>query len=166
MRAVEAEQLRARRLVAHVAVRAGVVGGEEDVRRRARTSLLSASSTLCDVALGLASSTATMSVALRQRQRLLDRFGQPRAARFGIVLQAIDDDLDVVLDAAVELQVVGQPHDLAIDAGADEAALEHVREEVLVLALLAADDRGEDQEARALRQGEDAGEDLLARSGR
>ncbi len=38
-------------------------------------------------------------------------------------------------------------------------------EQVLVLALLAADDRGEDQEARPLRQGEDAGEDLLARLG-
>ena len=40
--------------------------------------------------------------------------------------------------------------------------LQHVREEVLVLALLAADDRGEDEEARPLGQGEDAGDDLLA----
>ena len=70
-----------------------------------------------------------------------------------------------MLDAAVELQVVGQAHDLAIDPGADETALEHVREQVLVLALLAANDRGQDEEPRALRQGQDASQDLLARLG-
>ena len=89
-----------------------------------------------------------------------------RGRTFGVVLQPVDDDLDVVLDLPVELQVVGQAHDLAVDPGADEAALEHVGEEVLVLALLAADDRGQDQEARARRQGQDAGDDLLARLGR
>ena len=88
-----------------------------------------------------------------------------RGRTSGIDLQAIDDDLDVVLDPAIELQVVGQADDLAIDAGADEAALEHVGEEVLVFALLAADHRSEDEEARAFRQGEDAAEDLLARLG-
>ena len=102
--------------------------------------------------------------AFAQRQRLLDGLRQARA-NVRLVLEAVDDDLDVVLDAAVELQVVGEPDDLAIDAGADEAALEHVGEQVLVFALLAADDRGQDQEARAFRQGQDAGDDLLARLG-
>ena len=105
-----------------------------------------------------------MSEPFAQGQRLLDRLGQPRP-HLRLVLQPVDDDLDVVLDPAVELQVVGQADDLAIDAGADEAALEHVLEQVLVLALLAADDRGQDEEARPVRQGEDAGDDLLARLG-
>ncbi len=96
-----------------------------------------------------------------ERQRLFDRLRQPRPL-LGVGLQPVDDDLDVVLDAPVELQVVGQPHDLAVDAGADEAALEHVGEEVLVLALLSADDRGQHEEPRPLRQGEDAADDLLA----
>ena len=99
--------------------------------------------------------------AFAQGQGLLDGLGQARPD-LRLDLQPVDDDLDVVLDAPVELQVVGQAHDLAIDAGADEAALEHVGEQVLVLALLAANDRSQDEEARALRQGQDAGEDLLA----
>ena len=105
-------------------------------------------------------------VPVGERERLLDRLGQRAAAPFGVGLEPVDDDLDVVLDALVELQVVGQLHDLAIDAGADVAALHHVREEVLVLALLPADDRGEHQEPRPFRQREDAADDLLARLGR
>ena len=81
-------------------------------------------------------------------------------------LQPVDDDLDGVLDALVELQVVGQLHELAVDAGADVAALHHVGEEVLELALLAANHRGEHQKPRALRQREDAADDLLAGLGR
>ena len=52
--------------------------------------------------------------------RLLDRLGQPRRGS-GAGLEPVDDDLDVVLDLAVELQVVGQPDDLAVDAGPQEA---------------------------------------------
>ncbi len=102
--------------------------------------------------------------AFAEGQGLLDGLRQARP-HFRLELQPVDDDLDVVLDAAVELEVVGQPHDLAIDAGADEAALEHVLEEVLVLALLAAHHGRQDEEARPLRQGQDAGEDLFARLG-
>src|SRR5207253_8434723 len=53
--------------------------------------------------------------------------------------------------------------ELAIDAGADEPALEHVLEKILVFALLAANDRSEDQEAGPFGKGENATEDLLAR---
>ena len=43
-----------------------------------------------------------------------DRLGQPRPdVRPG--LQAVDDDFDVVLDLAVEREVVGQRDDLAVD---------------------------------------------------
>jgi hypothetical protein len=67
-----------------------------------------------------------------------------------------------VLDPLVEPQVVGQLHDLAVHPGADEAALRHVGEEVLELALLAADDRGEDHEPGCVGQRQHAADDLLA----
>ncbi len=110
------------------------------------------------------SSTATISDAFAERQGLLDRLGQagPNAGSFFRRSMTISM---LCLMRRSSLQVVGQPHDLAVDAGADEAALEHVGEEVLVLALLPADHRRQDQEARPFRQGEDAGDDLLARLG-
>ena len=67
---------------------------------------------------------------------------------------------------AVERQVVGERHDAAVDAGPHEALLPQVLEQVAVLALLAADDRGEHGELRPGRQRQDAGDDLLARLGR
>ena len=71
-----------------------------------------------------------------------------------------------MLDALVELEVVGQFHELAIDAGADVAALNHVGEEVFELPLLSADDRREHEESRAFGKGEDAADDLFARLSR
>ena len=97
-------------------------------------------------------------------QRLFDGLREARP-HFRLQLQPIDHHLDIVLDAAVELEVVGHPHDLAVHAGAEVAALEHLLEEILVLALLAAHHRGEDEEARLLRQGKDPGENLFARLG-
>src|SRR5206468_2235730 len=78
-------------------------------------------------------------------------------------LEAVDDDLDEVLDAAVELEVVGEPHYLTVHPGADEAALEHVFKKVFVFSFLPPDDGGQDEEACAGRQGLDAGDDLFAR---
>ena len=52
---------------------------------------------------------------LAQGQGLLDGFRQPRPD-LGVALQAVDDDFDVVLDPAIELQVVGQTNDLPVDA--------------------------------------------------
>ena len=80
--------------------------------------------------------------------------------------QAIDDDLDVVPHLAVELQIVGELNDLAVDAGPHEALLQQVVEQVLVFALLAADDGRETANLRPCRQLHDAGDDLLARLGR
>ena len=166
MRAVEAEQLRAGRLIAAVAMRAGVVSGEEDVfaLRRAGSVSTGDFAPLRSLTLPARLFHRDDERAFGQRQRLLDRLGQART-HAGIVLQAIDDNLDVVLDPAIELQIVGEPDHLAIDAGADEAALEHVGEQILVFALLAAHHRGEDKKARAFGQGEDARQDLLARLG-
>src|SRR5436190_642187 len=57
---------------------------------------------------------------IRQTERLLDRLGKPRAD-LRLVRQPIDDDGDIVLHPAVELEVVGQADHLAVHAGADEA---------------------------------------------
>ena len=79
LRAVEAEQLRPRRLVADVAVRAGVVRGEQDVSRVGSTS----AAAFVVVRLGrlrLGSRPTTIRFPRRERERLLDRLRQPRAA--------------------------------------------------------------------------------------
>ena len=145
---------------------AGVVGGEEDVVESRRAG--GVSPLILRLIRGLTPPARLLhgddQRAFAEGQRLFDGLRQARP-HFRLQLQPVDDHLDVVLDAAVELEVVGQAHDLAVHAGAEEAALEHVLEQVLVLALLAAHHRGEDEEARPLRQGEDAGEDLLARLG-
>src|SRR5262249_30705239 len=70
---------------------------------------------------------------------------------------------DVVLDLAIELEIVGESNHAAIRASANEAALQHVLKKILVLAFLAANDRREHQEAGAAGQGKYAGDDLLAR---
>ena len=111
-------------------------------------------------------STAMISVPSAERQRLLDRLGQRAAAPSASTLRRSMTISMLCLIRWSSFRSSVSAHDLAIDAGADEAALEHVGEEVLVLALLAADDRGEDEEARPLRQGQDAADDLLARLGR
>ena len=90
LRTVEAEELRAGRLVALVAVRAGVVGREQDVLIvvRLRRWLPSACRTLDSLAL-LDSSCLDRDDqrALAQRQCLLDRLGQPRPD-FGVASSA------------------------------------------------------------------------------
>src|SRR5262249_6574364 len=71
MRAVEAEQLRGRGLVALVAVRTGVVSGEDDVAQSQGFAALT---------LGLLLVIESYDdVAVGQIQRLLDCFRQPRA---------------------------------------------------------------------------------------
>ncbi len=90
-------------------------------------------------------------VPLAQPQRQLHRLGQP-GAKLRAGHQPVDDDFDVVPHLPVEPQIVAQPHDPAIDPGADEALLQQVVEQVAILALLAADQRREHQEPRAGRQ--------------
>ena len=104
-------------------------------------------------------------VAFADAERGVDGFGQS-AADAGGGFQAIDDDLDVVPHLAIEREVVGERNVFAIDAGAHEALLAQVLEQVLVLAFLAADDGGEDGVLRSRFNRHDAGDDLLARLGR
>ena len=142
LRAVEAEQLRARRVEPDPARRAG------EVRRQHQV--------------GLALDRHDQRP-LAQPEGLLHRLRQPpprvlRRRR----LQAVDDHLDVMLNLAVQPEVVGQRIDLAVDAGADVSGLGEIDEQVLVLPLLAARDRGEHAEGRAGGEVEDPGDDLLA----
>src|SRR5262245_2490567 len=155
LRTVEAEELRGGGLVTPMTICAGVVGGEEDVfGRRGRVVALLARRVgrLLD---------GDDQGPVGEGEGLFDRLRQSRAdAR--LVLQAVDDDLDVVLDSLVEAQLVGEADEPPVHPGADVAALEHVREEVLEFPLLSANDRGENEEARLRRQGQDAVNYLLA----
>ena len=77
--------------------------------------------------------------------------------------EAVDDDLDVVLELLLERGRLGELHDLAVDPGAREALALQLLEQVGVLALAAADDRREHLVPRALRQLEQPVDDLLRR---
>src|SRR3982074_3683720 len=57
--------------------------------------------------------------------------------------EAVDDDLDVVLALLVELDLFVEGADDAVDAGAGEAALSRVGQDLLVLALALLDERRE-----------------------
>jgi len=152
--AVEAKELRRRGLVADVAVGAGVVGREKDVLG------FHTGFRFFGRCFGR-SLDGNNQRPVRERECLLDGLGESRADA-GLVLQSVDDNRDVVLDPLVESEVVGEAHDPAIDAGADVAALEHVREEVLEFALLPANDRGENEEAGLRRQRKNPVDDLFA----
>ena len=95
--------------------------------------------------------------ALPPAQGRLHRIAQPHADLL-IQDQAIHDGLDGVPFFGVQFDAdaVRQFDQLAVHAGADEAfpgqPLDHVAE----LALLVADDRGQQHDARARRQGEDS----------
>ena len=81
--------------------------------------------------------------ALAQPQGGLEGFGQP-LAQIGPHLEAIDDRLDRVLAAHVELGRLVELHHLAVDAGAHETARLQLLDELGVLAL-ALGDRGCEQ---------------------
>ena len=99
-----------------------------------------------------------------QAERGLDRVGEPALGRRVVGPlghEAVDDDVDGVLDLLLELGRVGEGDDLAVDAGAGEALGLQLGEEVDVLALAGAHDRGEHLEAGALGQLEEPVDDLL-----
>ena len=105
--------------------------------------------------------------AARQAERGLDRVGEPPPRRV-LDGEPVDDDLDVVLlvllqrgkDGRVVRDLV-QPDDRAVDAGPGVALGLQFLEQLGVLALAAADDRGEDLEPGALFELEDPVHDLL-----
>ena len=80
--------------------------------------------------------------------------------------QAVDDDRDVVLVLLVELDLLVEPAQLAVDHGPRVALGAHLLEQLPVLALAPADDRRQDHEPRALVEGHHAVDDLLDRLAR
>ena len=100
-------------------------------------------------------------VAFADLQGQFHRFGQPRPDR-RLDHQPVHDHFDVVPHLAVQLQVVGQRHHVAVDASPDEALLQQVLEQVAILAFLAADQRGEHGQPGSFGQMQDPGDDLLA----
>ena len=81
-------------------------------------------------------------VPLAQPQCQVDGFGQARP-QGGAGHQAVDDHFDVVPHLAVEPQIVGQGHDVAVDARPHEALLEQILEQIAVFTFLPADERRE-----------------------
>ena len=99
---------------------------------------------------------------LAELERELDAVGE---APLDALLEdeAIDDDVEVVHLGAVELDLVAQVDDRAVDARADEALAAQALELELELALAGAGDGREERQPRALGQREDAVDDLLDR---
>ena len=93
-------------------------------------------------------------------QRDLDRLRQP-ALDPRLQDHTIDDDLDRVVAAAIELDPVVERAELAVDARLREAALPQRLQLLLELALAAADDRGQHLEPGALLHLEHPVDDLL-----
>ena len=76
---------------------------------------------------------------------------------------AVDDDVDVVLEFLVERRRVGDLVKFAVDLHALEAALLKFGDFLAVFALAAANDRRQQIKPRALRQGDDAIDHLAHR---
>jgi hypothetical protein len=104
---------------------------------------------------------------LRERDRGLDRLCQPRA-QVGLHHEAVDDDLDRVLELLVEDDLFLEHPQLAVDLDAREAVRAKLFEDVLVLALAVPHDRRVDRELRPFREAQrlvDDRVDRLARDG-
>ena len=114
------------------------------------------------VALALARHGLDLDHAVGQRDRRLDRVGQA-LAHVAAHDEPVDDDRDVVLVLLVELDLLLEHPQLAVDLRAREALGAQLLEHLAVLALAPAHDRRQDHEARALRQLHDLVDDLLGR---
>ena len=154
--AVEAEQLRRRRLEAQSTVGAGVIDRED----RIAGPCLRAARRL--VVRGLLGLDLDEHRSFANRQRQLDGFGKSRPD-VGLVLQPVDHDFDVVPHLAIEMQVVVQRNGFAVDSRADESLFQQIDEQIAILALLSANQRGQHRELRVGREMQNAGDDLLPR---
>ncbi len=91
----------------------------------------------------------------RDARRRLDRVREALAVLLvlaGLGDEAVDDDLDRVLLLFVELRRIVEVDELPVDAGAQEALLDHLGHLLLVFALLPGHVGGEHHELRAGRQ--------------
>ena len=97
-------------------------------------------------------------------QCLLDRFGQagPRLAGH----EAVDHDFDVVPHLAVQMQLVVERDDPAVDPGPGKSLFEQIDEQIAVFPLLSPNQGGQHDKPRVRRKGADAFDDLFARLGR
>ena len=86
---------------------------------------------------------------VRELQCCLDRIEEP-VPKVGLHRQAVDDDLDRVLELLVELDLLVEETLLAVDLHAREPFATELFEEVFVLALAVADHRRIDRELRPL----------------
>ena len=109
------------------------------------------------------STNSTTSTPTGQAERGLDRVGQPALERRVAALgdEAVDHDVDGVLDLLLELGRLGERHHLAVDPGAGEALGLELGEQVDVLPLAGPHDRREHLEAGPLGQLEQPVDDLL-----
>ena len=87
--------------------------------------------------------------AIREAERRLDRFGQA-LGEVGRGHHAVDHDLDLVLTLLVQRRHVVQVVELAVDPDPLEALPQQVAELLAILALAAAHDRRQQEQARAL----------------
>jgi hypothetical protein len=108
--------------------------------------------------------------AVRQAQRGLDRIGHAAGvrARVAVVIgvaddQAVDHDLDAVLVLLVEADLLVEITELAVDTDSHEPGLLGAGEELLVLALAVAHQRGHEHDPRPLGQRVDLVDHLLHR---
>ena len=99
---------------------------------------------------------------LGQLERGFERVGKARVDA-GLDHEPVDHDIDVVRVVAVELQLVGQLLDFAVDPRADETAPHEVLEESGELALAAPHHRCQHLEASAFGKLQDLVDDLLWR---
>ena len=102
---------------------------------------------------------------VRQPEGRLEGLGEP-ALHSLLAHQSIDDDLDRVLEVPVELDVLREVPDVAVDPGPAETVLGQVLEQLLVFAFTTPDDRRQHLKPGALRQFENLIDDLLRRLAR
>ena len=152
------------------AIRAGAVGCVEGEGARldlvehervvvgARTLLGKAAATLRIV--GIQVDAVDDDEAIRQAQGGLDGIGQTLAHALAND-EAVDDDLDCVLELLLQLGGVLEADHLIVDDRARVALRAQLVDEVLVLALTAAHDRGEHLKSCALIHGAYTVDDLL-----
>src|SRR5205807_9463967 len=98
--------------------------------------------------------------AVRELRRGLHRLREPRA-QIRLHRQAVHDHFDRVLELLVEGDLLLEEAELAVDLYAGEALVSELFEDVLVLPLPVADDRGVDGEPRPVRELQDLVDDRL-----